>query len=274
MTNTASLSLASRVNLTNLRSGTTCVLIKRTETTLQSPNFAYDVLVDGQRLVPLAGNGWKGEFHLPNILGDIGTSLSCDVIDLGTGGKGIGFSITSFLAALAREQGLPLRCLATCQFGVIRLLEGVSDFRFQAISVKALKVRAERDYEVGLGYSGRARVYVSANSITTPHIAFNTANQQYWLDLASEDAVGSILFESDAAGGLFFSKGAPSADKSFDFSDSGSGASIRHFEFLPNGIILYKGGKIGYAVSLGFQLENLTGFNPQPSSNVTIEIAE
>ena len=173
-------------------------LAKRKEPEFAWPSFAYDVYLNGEKVIPLAQEHFHGKAMktLPNVLGDQDTYdivLNVDVIDLGrVTERGIGLAIANFLAHMAKEKGLKLRGKNTAHPGAMKLWQYVTDLEINDAWIKELlRKNAEQDLEDRKELlewrevsgselkKGYASFYYTPHASGNAQFSFNLSSQTY-----------------------------------------------------------------------------------------------
>ena len=192
-------------------------------------------------------------------------------IDLGAEtGEGVGLAIINIFARMAQELHRPFAITRTCNMGLVRALEKVTDFRFNDIAHDIFSKQAEvgPDRQAHEEILGEAGIHVAASRIIRPNIVFEWRMGGYWL---SDDRSALISFALDSEGGLKLYKNLPFRVKGYT-PDIPMGAGFRGITFNPDGTLLYEGRNIGYSLALNFQLSRISGKKPKPVEGLMVEV--
>ena len=258
-------------------------LVKRTDTDLQWPNFAYDVYWNGKRVIPLAMEEFKSkkkDYVLPNVVGNLNSdqlNLNIDVIDLGPiTGNGIGSAIIKFLAGIASTLNLELHGTSTSNPGIMRLWGSVTDFTFNDAWVKAmlksqLKKELAKEPVFDSDHARPDKAYTSFyfTTDTKGHAKFVFGNgdmlrsaQAYYFNSKSFSGslyAVSLVLERDAPQTVKVDslrvRDSKDAKKWLPSDLMRSGASLEEFNFNQDGTIDFQGKPFGRLVAFEDQVD-------------------
>lgn len=236
-----------RVRLSTAKGDKSFELRRRNETTFQPPNFAYDLYFQGQRVAPLAEEGFVGDIHLPNVLGKVNTNKKRTVVkvmDFGVAtGNGIGFPTLNMLSHIAAFQNHTLRIGETANMGVLRLLERVSDFRLADQMKSMLEQEHVNDKKGGWGSWAHAGFLYSPRRRRGVKFSFCQESHAYSLPVDVFCKMPSINFWEGPS-----VRGGPL--QTTPVSTVEEGILLDRFEFKSDGSFSIDDKRIGFIVSL------------------------
>ncbi len=124
--------------------------------------YAYDLLVDGKKAVPILQSKVLREENVPNVMGEIDRegNLAIENMDLGEQtGQGMAFPILNWLAWVAKQKKAPIVLKNTANPGLLRVFERISNFKFTpsflSQSLFAAALAGDRDVQ------RNSRIYLS-----------------------------------------------------------------------------------------------------------------